>query len=87
MEKWYSGSDYAGVKTPNFEAYYGYEQTTEADGEGEWCFVAKFNGQKKIIPCSKLPKSWRGDLDEFNCLECLVAGLTTVLEELVNARS
>jgi hypothetical protein len=46
----YSSSDYAGITTKNFKAYYGYEVEDENE---EWCFQASFNDETITIPFSK----------------------------------
>lgn len=40
----YSASDYAGIETPRFKAYYGYEETDPTTDE--WCFVVWKNGKE-----------------------------------------
>jgi len=68
--KAYESSDYAGLVCKNAKFYYGHEET---DGD-EWCFTAKFNGQKIKIPSSKLNVK-----DPWNCGECLLMGIGWVL--------
>ena len=63
----YRASDYAGVSTKDFTAYYGYE---EIDENEEWCFVAKFDDIEIRIPFSRL-----GARDQFDCYECLLNGI------------
>ena len=78
MSQYYEASDYAGIKTDGFEAYYGYVVTvTDGDGGEEWCFMAKFGGRSKMIPQSELP----GKPDYFNCAECLIAGMAVILDQ------
>lgn len=67
----YSASDYAGISTENFSAYYGYEQVDEND---EWCFTATIEETKIKIPFSKLKAK-----DQFNCKDCLLMGIAWVL--------
>lgn len=67
----YSSSDYAGIKSKNFEAYYGYEVEDENE---EWCFEATFNDQTITIPFSKLKGR-----DQFNCVENLLIGVSWLL--------
>jgi hypothetical protein len=62
--------DYAILEALNAEFYYGYEET---EG-GDWCFVAKFDGKKIVIPSSKL-----GVRDEFDVATCLLVGIGWVL--------
>lgn len=63
----YSAGDYAGIRSKNFKAYYGYEVTDEND---EWCFKANFGDTEIIIPFSKLKAS-----DKFDCADCLMVGV------------
>ena len=56
---YYWWSDYAGFESNNLSCYYGYEVTQlvdnpEDDEDTEWCFEAKFNNERIIIPYSKL---------------------------------
>lgn len=44
-------SDYAEFFSKNLRAYYGYEET---DKEGNWCFVAEFNGERVVISHKRL---------------------------------
>lgn len=71
--KTYSASDYAGLETKNFKAYYGYE---EVDENEEWCFVARFEGKVIKISNSTLPVK-----DKFDCNECLLVGIGMILSE------
>lgn len=68
----YSASDYAGIASKNFEAYYGYE-VTEND---EWCFKATFYETEIIIPFSKLQAD-----DMFNCKDCLLTGIAWLFQK------
>ena len=72
MAKSYIASDYAGCEWNGGAFYYGYEETTE---EGEWCFKATIGPKKIIIPVSEL-----GDVDKWNCAECLIAGIARLLD-------
>ena len=63
----YEASDYAGIGSKNFVAYYGYEVTDKND---EWCFKAEFNNEVIKIPFSKL-----GAKDQNNCQDCLLHGI------------
>ena len=65
--EYYRASDYAGISSKYFSAYYGYEQTDEND---EWCFVASFNDEEIKIPFSKLKCK-----DQFDCVDCLNKGI------------
>jgi hypothetical protein len=62
----YIAGDYAGLKTNNLTAYYGYEETED----DEWCFVARFGNEVIRIPASKLKVR-----DKTDCQECLLMGL------------
>lgn len=67
----YSASDYAGISTENFSAYYGYEEVGEND---EWCFIATIGDTKIKIPFSKLKAK-----DKFECTDCLLMGIAWIL--------
>jgi len=68
----YKASDYAGLTTKNGSFYYGYEVTSGEDEE--WCFSATFDGEKIIIPFSKL-----GAKDMFDVTTCLGVGIGWIL--------
>jgi len=77
----YSSSDYAGLVSGTFSAYYGYEEENE---DGEWCFVAKDNGKEILrIPSSDLHLD-----DNFNCEFALLKGLAVLFEvkKLIDAK-
>ncbi|MDX1702376.1 MAG: hypothetical protein R3250_17240 [Melioribacteraceae bacterium] len=84
MNEWYIGSDYAGINGSNVEFYYGYETTMQVGDSEEWCFVAKVDGEEKmVVPSSKLNEgrpAWKS-IDEFNCEECLIAGVSLFLRD------
>ena len=66
----YIAGDYAGLGFRGGHFYYGYE-VTEMD---EWCFEAKFDGNKIVIPFSKL-----GCNDMFDVVDCLNTGIGWIL--------
>lgn len=81
MKEYYIASDYAGINTRYFEFYYGYEVTRGPEDDEEWCFTAKniTDGTVATIPFSKLGAK----CEMFNCEECLIAGLTLFLEDMI----
>lgn len=80
QNKFYWSGDYAGLTSKNFSAYYGYEVTQlrenpEDDEDVEWCFEAKFNNERIIIPYSKL----RSENSESDCMHNLMQGIAWIL--------
>ena len=65
-------SDYAILKARNAEFCYGYEIVDPKTDD--WCFQAKFDETKIVIPFSKL-----GTIDRFNVVENLLQGIGWIL--------
>lgn len=68
----YLASDYAGFRSKNLSAYYGYEVT---DPEGNWCFKANFSGREVVIPSTEL-----NCRDTFDPGLGLLAGIAKLFE-------
>ena len=63
---YYRSSDYAGIDTDHFKAYYGYE----IEIDEKWCFEAKFDGRVITIPYDRISD------DQWDCEKNLMAGLS-----------
>ena len=81
--------DYIYLDAKNAKFYYGYEVgnckecgivangdycPNDPEHEVEWCFEARFNGEKIVIPAGNL-----GVENTFNVSECLLTGIGWVL--------
>lgn len=85
----YEASDYAGMKTPEYDFYYGYEVTScakhqsqedceDADcSDSEWCFTAteKETGNVFKISQSNIEKQLERELGGDSCALYLLAGI------------